>query len=272
MKPGQSKSYGGLSEVRRAHCKAEANKLLKKLWVEAPDEIDLEALAHKAGNLRIEEGGLENAEGRIVASASGGTIRVKPGMNPGRRRFTIAHEIGHYLLHPREGLHREDTAKTFTLWNDAGEETEANVFAAELLMPESLFKPRATKGTPSLAFIDRLAGEFHTSTVATAYQYVNLTFEQIALVMSEAGRVKWAARAKDFWPLVRTGLLSPDSAAGEIHAGKSTDTRKMVRSPAYAWLPKFENDTDHDIKEDSRYLDWYDCIITLLWLEDDLND
>ena len=272
MKPVQPKSYGGLSEVRRAHCKAEAHKLLKKLWVEAPDEIDLEALAHKAGKLRIEEGGLENAEGRIVASASGGTIRVKPGLNSGRRRFTIAHEIGHYLLHPREGLHHEDTAKNFTLWNDASEETEANVFAAELLMPEFLFEPRATKGAPSLALIDKLASEFHTSAMSTAYQYANLTIEQIALVVSEAGRIKWSVRAKDFWPLVRTGQLSPDSAAGEIHARKSNDTRKMVCSPAYAWLPKFENDTDHDIKEDSRYLEWYDCIITLLWLEDDLDD
>ena len=134
MKPSFLNNRGGLSEVRRSHCKAEANKLLQALWVQAPEEIDLESLAHKAGKLRIEEGGLENAEGRIVASASGGTIRVKPGMNPGRRRFTIAHEIGHYLLHPREGLDRKDTTANFTLWNDPGEETEANVFAAELLM------------------------------------------------------------------------------------------------------------------------------------------
>ncbi len=272
MKPGQSRSYGGLSEIRRAYCKAEANKLLKKLWVEAPDEIDLEALAYKAGNLRIEEGGLENAEGRIVASASSGTIRVKPGLKPGRRRFTIAHEIGHYLLHPREGLHREDTSKNFILWNNAGEETEANVFAAELLMPEFLFKPRAAKGTPSLALIDRLAGEFRTSAMATAYQYVGLTMEQIALVVSEAGQVRWSARAKDFWPLVRTGTLHPHSAAGEIYAGKSTDTKRMVPAPAYAWLPKFENHANRDIKEDSRFLDWYDCIVTLLWLEDDLSE
>lgn len=272
MKATQSKWQGGLSEIRRSHCKSEAAKLLKKLWVESPDEIDLEALAYKAGNLRIEEGGLENAEGRIVASASGGTIRVKPGLNPGRRRFTIAHEIGHRVLHPREGLQHEDTSKSFTLWNDDSEETEANVFAAELLMPEFLFGPRAAKIAPSLASVDRLAGDFQTSAMATAYQYVNLSIEQVALVVSEAGRIKWTARSKDFWPLVRTGELHSDSGAGEIHAGRAGDTKGMVRSPAYAWLPKFTNDPDRDIKEDSRYLDWYGCIITLLWLEDDLDD
>lgn len=272
MKPHFTNSFGGLSDVRRAHCKAEANKLLKTLWVEAPGEIDLESLAYKAGKLRIEEGGLENAEGRIVATASGGTIRVKPGLNPGRRRFTIAHEIGHYVLHPREGLNRDDTAANFTLWNDPGEETEANVFAAELLMPEFLFKPRAAKGVPSLALIDRLAAEFSTSLMATAFQYVNYTLEQVALVVSERGNIKWSVRSKDFWFPVRAGALSGDSGAGEIFTGKSGDTKKMVRTPAYAWLPKFENDSERDIKEDSRMLEWYDCIVSLLWLEDDLTD
>lgn len=271
MKPQVSKSRGGVSEIRRAHCKAEANKLLQKLWVQAPDEIDLEALAHKAGKLRIEEGGLENAEGRIVAGPTGGTIRVRPGLHSGRRRFTIAHEIGHFTLHPREGLDREDTAANFTLWNDPGEETEANVFAAELLMPEFLFKPCAKKTAPSLASIDRLSSAFSTSMMATAFQYTTHTIEQAALVVSVGGKVKWFHRAKDFWPHIRTGTLHPHSAAGEIAAGKSGDTKKMVRVSAYAWLSEFESDNRKEIMEDSRYLDWYDCIVTLIWLYDDLN-
>jgi hypothetical protein len=272
MKPTFSNSRSGLSELRRSHCKAEANKLLKTLWVEAPAEIDLESLAYKAGRLRIEEGGLENAEGRIVAGGSGGTIRVKPGMNSGRRRFTIAHEIGHYILHPREGLDREDSAANFTLWNDPGEETEANVFAAELLMPEFIFKPRAAKSAPGLTLMNRLATDFSTSIMATAFQYVHYTYEQVALVVSERGRIKWSVRSKDFWPLIRKGALSSDSAAGEIFAAKASDTKRMVQTPACAWLPKFENDSARDIKEDSRFLEWYDCIVTLVWLDDDLND
>lgn len=66
MKPTFSNSRGGLSEVRRSHCKAEANKLLKTLWVQAPEEIDLESLAHKAGKLRIEERGLETPRGESL--------------------------------------------------------------------------------------------------------------------------------------------------------------------------------------------------------------
>jgi hypothetical protein len=46
----------------------------------------------------------------------------------------------------------------------------------------------------------------------------------------------------------------------------------MVRSPVYAWLANFENDQDHDIMEDTRYIDYYDRMITLLWLKDDLEE
>lgn len=262
-----------MSSVRQAHCKAQAHDLLRQLWIESPNEIDLVALAHRAGSLRIEVGGLDNADGRIVASGTGGgTIRVKAGLNPGRRRFTIAHEIGHHVLHSRDGLDRDDTAKNFRIWNDLGEEAEANLFAAELLMPEFLFKPRATKTAPSLASIDRLASEFSTSTMATAFQYATHTIEQLALVVTIGGKVNWFHRAKDFWPRIRIGTLHPHSAAGEIATGKSGDTKKMVSVSAYAWLSDFENDERKQIMEDSRYLDWYDCIVTLLWLYDDLSE
>jgi hypothetical protein len=261
-----------MSGVRRVHCQAKAHELLKRLWVASPEEIDLAALAHLAGSLRIVEGGLDHADGRLVVPGpSGGTIRVKAGLNLGRRRFTIAHEIGHCLLHPRGGLDRDDTPNNFRIWNDPGEEAEANLFAAELLMPEFLFKPQAKRAAPSLAAIDRLSCDFSTSTMATAFQYATHTIEQAAVVVSVGGRVKWFHRAREFGPWIRTGLLHPHSGAGEIAAGKYGATKKMVPVPAYAWLPDYEGDDRKEVMEDSRYLDWYDCIVTLLWLSDDLE-
>ncbi len=54
-----------------------------------------------------------------------------------RRRFTIAHEIGHFVLHP--GRPRMERGGQVT---EGGrlEEREADVFAAELLMPEPLVR------------------------------------------------------------------------------------------------------------------------------------
>ncbi len=63
-----------------------------------------------------------------------------------RRRFTIAHEIGHLLLgHACTG--RQD--------DGSHDETEANVFAAELLMPKIILK-KDYKSSPDIPTLARL--------------------------------------------------------------------------------------------------------------------
>jgi Zn-dependent peptidase ImmA (M78 family) len=254
-------------------CRKAAHELLAKVKVGGPAEIDLEMLAFVAGGLLIEEGGLETAEGRLVAAPNvGGSIRVKTGLHPGRKRFTIAHEIGHYVLHPHEPQDRQHVSKDFAIWHDASEEAEANIFAAELLMPEFLFKPRCRGRAPSLALLDNLAEEFGSSTMATAFQYIHYTNEQVALVVSEGERILWAKKVKDFWPRIQRKRVHPHSAAGEILSGKAGNTNKMVRSPAYAWLEHFSEDSERDIMEDSRLIEYYGQILSLVWMKEDLSE
>jgi IrrE N-terminal-like domain len=96
--------------------------------------------------------------------------RREAARSPGRRRFTIAHECGHWVLHvasaaasgsasaPEVGCRAQDVAE-----EDAGaarprgqgqREAEANVFARELLMPEVLLvaeSAEAGRNLPALA-------------------------------------------------------------------------------------------------------------------------
>ena len=139
-------------------------------------------------------------------------------------------------------------------------------------MPGFLIIPQVESKEPSLALLDRLADKFATSLLASAIQYLNYTNEQVALVMTVERTIQWSKRAKCFWPLIRTGDISPDSAAGERLDGKAPDSGRMVVTPAYAWLADFEHDKEHDVMEDSRYLYYYDRTITLLWLKEDLED
>jgi Zn-dependent peptidase ImmA (M78 family) len=258
-----------ISVVTEAECRAKANRLLDENMVGAPEEIDLEVIAWRVGKLVVEIGKLETADGRLVAGEEGGFIRISNRVRPeGRLRFTVAHEIGHYCLHGPTPTF--DTAKNLNTWRENSKETEANIFAGELLMPERLFKPRLTcREDPSLAFIDALAAEFRTSNLAAGVHFVMHTKEPCALVVSRAGKIEWCRRSRIFDYQVRTGPLDPYSAAGEIHAGKSANTGKMVGTPAGAWLPQFDRDGGENIHEDSRGVPAHGIIVTLLWAKDE---
>ena len=73
-----------------------------------------------------------------------------------RERFTIAHELGHYVLHLQghldEGGFRDDRSTILTAFRQSGAtsplEREANQFAAEILMPEPLIREYAPISDP----------------------------------------------------------------------------------------------------------------------------
>jgi Zn-dependent peptidase ImmA (M78 family) len=259
-----------LWEARKEECRRSARELLAETFVSQPSDIDVAALAFKAGRLIIEQDGLVGADGRLLADAkNGGKIRVKSGLGLERFRFTVAHEIGHCRLHAGGFIERSDSGKTFGIWNDASEEAEANTFASELLLPKDMFVPRVEGRTPSIKLIENIADDFKTSRLATAVQYIQYTNEAVALVVSLGWDIEWSKPAKEFWPKIKTGRVSKDSAAGERLAGISGDSGQMVLTPACAWLAGYDNKSEKDIKEDSVYLDYYDRTVTLLWWDDD---
>lgn len=93
----------------------------------------------------------DSQSGSIVRENSSYVIYINPSHTPERKRFTIAHEIGHFLLHKDKlGSELVDSVKNIeagvpmlnrTETNGVAyhEETEANNFAADLLMPEKEF-------------------------------------------------------------------------------------------------------------------------------------
>ena len=92
--------------------------------------------------------------------------------SPGRRRFTLAHEVGHWVCQVLEGK----TAPVYCRPGDVTEaadralEREANVFAAELLMPEEL----VAQEFPRAAAIPELAAWFGVSGEAMHWRLYNL--------------------------------------------------------------------------------------------------
>jgi len=105
--------------------------------------------------------------------------------HPNRQRFTLAHEVGHLVLHRAEITRQIHVDKGFPmLMRDAASgagidemEIEANFFAAELLMPER-FLARSLQGQSfdidDEGAVSTLAKEYKVSTAAMRFRLGNL--------------------------------------------------------------------------------------------------
>ena len=82
-------------------------------------------------------------------STSGFKIVINSNHQLERQRFTVAHEIAHFLLHKEDARKRKSHRKdgyvydpfVYLMPQDKNKESEANAFAAHLLMPQNLFEP-----------------------------------------------------------------------------------------------------------------------------------
>lgn len=111
---------------------------------EAP--IDVTALAREIG-IQVWESNLgPTVSGKLLkdsqnGGSSGYSILVNRAEPYERRRFTVAHELAHYLLH-REMVRRLGSLTEDTFYRALGlngwQELEANNLAAKILMPDTL--------------------------------------------------------------------------------------------------------------------------------------
>jgi hypothetical protein len=113
-------------------------------------------------NLSLVEADREpfSCEAALVPRGEGYAVRLRGGGSEVRRRFSIAHEIGHFMLHPGHARHERGGPV-----NEAvrAQEREADAFAAELLMPEHLVRRAALEDG---ADVHRLADRFEVSVAA----------------------------------------------------------------------------------------------------------
>ena len=127
--------------VRRKHIRSLVEKLLQEHKI-----VSAPVLVKKIANALNAEVRLEAADDDLSGflyrdrKKKQVIIGVNSEHSPNRRNFTTAHELGHYLLHDYDEVHVD---RRFKVWlrNEKSsegtdmEEREANLFAAELLMP-----------------------------------------------------------------------------------------------------------------------------------------
>lgn len=133
-----------------------------------------------------------------------GVIVVNSNSDRRRRRFSIAHELLHFL----NDTHAQTDAGGFVCtqrdMTESGrfgsnrhvrQEMEANTFAIELLAPRSTLRPYIRK-LPDLANVVAAAGDFDISREAMARRYVELHDDNLAVVFCKNQRmIYWSAGA-----------------------------------------------------------------------------
>lgn len=148
--------------------------------------VDLNKIAKKLGVEIIKHDLGDNVSGVLYIDKGQGIIGYNPNESRVRQRFTIAHELGHYVLHRlnKELFVSHKSSKLF-FRNDkskTGEyklEREANAFAAALLMPKEILIEEFNRVTYNLNIdeedvINELAKKFKVSTLAMTYRIANL--------------------------------------------------------------------------------------------------
>jgi Zn-dependent peptidase ImmA (M78 family) len=98
--------------------------------------VPVHRIAEDLLGLHVATGDLKDLSGALYPAER--EIRVNAAEPETRRRFTLAHELGHWVCHCLGG--REEPVfcrhQDMDSWVDRALEREANVFAAELVMPE----------------------------------------------------------------------------------------------------------------------------------------
>ena len=159
-----------------------AERLLLELGVTEPKEIDLEAIAWHVGcTVKYRE--LEGCEARILGAGNRAIITVSSSVSPTRKRFSLAHELGHWRHHRgRSFVCRSDDISNRNR-SATDPERVADGYAADLILPRYLLKPYLDKiKRPSIDEIIKLSEEFKTSFAATAIRFTEMMPFPIVLV------------------------------------------------------------------------------------------
>ena len=157
---------------------------ISKLWRAAsgakrfPVEVetiakDLSAKWYASDPIKAIEGGrLPKFEGALYplddCPSGWAIIYNESGVSPGRRRFTVSHEFGHYLLHRANLPQGIECDETVVIRREGkGIEKEADEFAAGLLMPLDDFRARIGRGDkPSLDDVGASADRYGSTPMA----------------------------------------------------------------------------------------------------------
>jgi Zn-dependent peptidase ImmA (M78 family) len=131
--------------------KADAESILRSAWVRHHYPVDPVRIARSLGVNVVDANLAGDVAGAIVKEpGKDAVILVNQTDHPNRKRFTVAHELGHFVQKSEDAFEYVDRRDTLSTMGVSPDEMYANAFAANLLMPEEEVKRLHNEKTSDL--------------------------------------------------------------------------------------------------------------------------
>ena len=239
-----------------------ASKTIEKFGICSHEHIRVRDIAFALGATVIEQK-ISRAAASIVSIGNHATIRIPPTDSPERKRFSIAHELGHLVMNHVESIQKVCSDEDMMNWYQSSQETQANFFASELILPKNLVERRCDVAEVNFEPIIQIAKDFRSSLTATAIKFVRLCPEKCAVVFSSKGKVQWFYKSPDWWPFIRRDKkLDKRTLAYDFFISKQMD-KEPVEIDSDAWI---ETIGINKIVEHSIGSPRHGFVVSILWI------
>ena len=249
-----------------------------------PDAIDLELVRQMLPDTPYGQGvrkiktpiahGLASCEGMLVRNPNDDAewgIFYNGKAPTERQRFTIAHELGHFVLH--RGQRPSFSCDKESVYSGADRmrsiEREADDFASNLLMPGDLLRDAISDCRIDLHVLSALAKRFQVSFESLCIRFIKFTPQRAILVYWDNGFAKYEWRSssaiKTRARIRRTGEPQeplPETLAADPEIAQEWNGIDM---PADVWCP--EESPDITLTEFKHTYGARDRVLSLLLLE-----
>jgi Zn-dependent peptidase ImmA (M78 family) len=249
-----------------------AKTLMENVGLDDPTEMPISDIILGCGAF-YDEKPLNNKDGEIVSFGNRSVIHVNAELAfDTRKRFTAAHELGHFRMHRDIQPIFSDTELHLLCWYQGGEhEIEANEFAAEFLMPSALYHKTALsyrRFGPEV--IEQLADKFQVSKTSAILRFVKRGSYPVMIVCCKDNKMKWWKKSDDFWPFIEfqkdlnppTGSVAYEVfTSNKFYAG---DERKQQIWKS-DWFQMKDDEADSKFYEYCLYAKSFNYTISIIW-------
>jgi len=232
----------------------QAEDLLMRALINSPP-VDVYAVARHLC-LFVKETPLRNVDGCLVVHGDvGGILISKHITNSQRKRFTCAHEIGHFIRHRHLRNYFTDEMSHWGSLLYTETEQEADTFAAMLLLPPTFLPAKFGQEKPTWEQADHLVETFDVSLTAAIRRMIRASHWRCALMVAKDGHLEYSVRSPELDAYDRRGARVHETTASAHLNYAEAGEEAMIELPAKAWLEgPLLDEEDVWVREDSRRL------------------